>query len=238
MINIGIYTKNSQIYNLIESNINRGGLKQRLQINIIKWTSIKNATFVMEDDFYDSLIIDISSANFGLHSFLRNFIKCYPHSYIIIIFDKFESLDWILNYKIHSFIYKKNIVDELRNIFIPLLENFGQRKTDAIELISKRKYEKIYFKDILYITRRGKYAEITTLDNRVISYRSSLVNLYENLNDKMFIYIDKGCIINVTLIRKVTCKCVDLINNKKVQISREGLKRLMRLLGDKEMPKA
>lgn len=62
--------------------------------------------------------------------------------------------------------------------------------------------EKIPYKEILYIEREGKNARIIT-GNGESRVRKSLQQVYEELGAEEFIFIDRGCIVNLIHIMQI-----------------------------------
>lgn len=105
--------------------------------------------------------------------------------------------------------------------------------TDAVKLIeleegkvyiirTNSRLEKIPYKEILYIERDGKNASITTKDG-ISKVRRSLQQVYEELASEEFIYIDRGCIVNIIQIMQVKDGMVVLKNGSSLPVSRSHL---------------
>lgn len=105
--------------------------------------------------------------------------------------------------------------------------------TDALKLIAieegrvytictNSRLEKIPYKDILYIERDGKYASITSVGG-VSRVRKSLQQVYEELGAEEFLYIDRGCIVNMLHMMQVKDGQAVLKNGVSLAISRAHL---------------
>ena len=99
-----------------------------------------------------------------------------------------------------------------------------------IELESGQEYtiqtnnrmERIRYKDIIYIQRDGKNAGIVAL-NGTSKVRKSLQQVYEEINAPEFIFIERGCIVNIIHIIKIDESMVFLKNGVTLPISRSHL---------------
>lgn len=230
-MNIGVYTKDSRLLTSIKQIIGMIIEQNSTHIKLFDWNKTRNALFVIEDLYCDGLIVDVTNNNQEyLYELITKFSSQNPNKNIIVIFDKLDDINWILKYKIFSYINHKSIKIELKNTLKIFLKDLTYKNERALELVSKRKYEKIFYNEILYITRDGKNIKIHTIDNRCITFRMSLVKAYESLSEGMFRYIDKGCIINTSFIISADSNEVRLFNGLKLPISREGLKRIMDLV--------
>lgn len=82
--------------------------------------------------------------------------------------------------------------------------------------------EKIPFKEILLIERDGKSAGIPTAGG-VAKVRKSLQQVREELAAEEFIFIDRGCIVNLIHIMQIRDGMAVLKNEKALPISRSNL---------------
>ena len=104
---------------------------------------------------------------------------------------------------------------------------------DAVQLIlledgksytiqTNSRFEKIPYREIYYIVRDGKNASITAAGG-VSKVRKSLQQIYEELGAEEFIYIDRGCIVNLIHIMQIKEGMAVLKNGTALPISRSHL---------------
>lgn len=105
--------------------------------------------------------------------------------------------------------------------------------TDALRLIlledgkaytiqTNSRLEKIPCRDIFYIMRDGKNAAFTTAGG-VSKVRKSLQQVYAELGAEEFIFIDRGCIVNLIHIMRVHNSSVILRDGTSLPVSRSHL---------------
>ena len=82
--------------------------------------------------------------------------------------------------------------------------------------------EKIPHKDIFYICRDGKNADIVSAGG-TSKVRKSLQQVFEEINTPEFIYIDRGYIVNIIQIMKIKDGMAVLKNGEHLPISRSHL---------------
>ena len=85
--------------------------------------------------------------------------------------------------------------------------------------------EKIPYKEIYYIERDGKNAVITAVGG-ISKVRKSLQQVYEELDMEEFIYIDRGCIVNIIHIMQIKDGTAVLKNGTALFISRSHLQEV------------
>ena len=82
--------------------------------------------------------------------------------------------------------------------------------------------ERIPYKSIYYIERDGKNAAIVTAAG-VSKVRRTLAQIHEELDAEEFIYIDRGCIVNLTHIAQVKGNTAVLKDGSVLPVSRSHL---------------
>ena len=108
--------------------------------------------------------------------------------------------------------------------------------TDAAKLIeleagqeytiqTASRMEKIPYKDIFYIQRDGKNASIISSVG-IAKVRKSLQQVFDELNTPEFIFVDRGCIVNIIYIMKISDGMVVLKNGEQLPISRSHLQEV------------
>ena len=112
-------------------------------------------------------------------------------------------------------------------------EKLPQAVTDAIRLLSLEggkiytiqsgsRMEKIPYKDILYIRRDGKNAEIFYREENT-KVRKSLGQVFEELGSEDFMFTDRGCIVNIIHVIQIRDGEAVLDNGVHIPVSRSHL---------------
>jgi len=83
--------------------------------------------------------------------------------------------------------------------------------------------EKIPYRDIFYIQRDGGKNSAIHSNVGASKVRKSLQQVYEELAAPEFIFIDRGCIVNIIQIMKVADGMASLKNGETLPISRSHL---------------
>ena len=108
--------------------------------------------------------------------------------------------------------------------------------TDAAKLIeleagqeyiiqTANRMEKIPYRDIFYIQRDGKNACIVS-STGISKVRKSLQQVYQELNAPEFLFTDRGCIVNIIHIMKISGSTVILKNREQLPVSRSHLQEV------------
>ena len=181
---------------------------------------------IVEDGFhFDLILLDIEMPGRTGMELARELRPSLPHVKIIFITSHVEYA--IDAYELSVFRYvPKN--DEGKRLFSAL--------TDAILLLmledgkvytiqTSSRLEKIPYREIYFIERDGKNVSITW-ENGVSRVRASLQQVYEELASEEFLFIDRGCIVNLIHVMQVKNGMVFLENGVSLPVSRSHLQQV------------
>ena len=178
---------------------------------------------VSEDQFYyDLILLDIEMPGCtGME--LAGKLKPYlPNVKIIFITSHIEYAIDAFELSVFRYVPKQE-----RDKRLPLAV------TDAIRLLSleggkvytiqtNSRLEKLPYKEIMYIQREGKNAEIFS-ESGSTKVRKSLQQVYDELAAEEFIFTDRGCIVNILHVMQVKDGEAVMKNGELLPISRSHL---------------
>lgn len=101
---------------------------------------------------------------------------------------------------------------------IPMLEK-KKREKGAYIIERYNDKEKIYYRNIYYCQKEGKYVAIIHKDGKS-QVRRSMKELFEEIQLKDFVMIDKSCMVNMEKVSWVKNYQVYIINGDKLPVSR------------------
>lgn len=178
---------------------------------------------IAEEKFhYDLVLLDIEMPGITGMELAGRIKPFLPDVKIIFITSHIEFAIDAFELSVFRYVPKDN-----RKVKLP------QAVTDAVKLLSLEggkvytiasgsRLEKIPYKDILYITREGKNAEIFT-EGDSAKVRKSLGAVYDELASEEFIFTDRGCIVNIIHVMQVKDGEAILKNGLRLPISRSHL---------------
>lgn len=181
---------------------------------------------ITEDGFFfDLILLDIEmpeSTGMEIAARIKPFL---PEVKIIFITSHIEYAIDAFELSIFRYVPKNDITTRLFPAIrdaVRLIELEGG-KTYTIQTNSR--LEKIPCKDIYYIERDGKNACITAAHG-LFKVRRSLGQVFEELGAEEFIYIDRGCIVNLIHIMQIKGGMAVLKNGTPLPISRSHLQEV------------
>ncbi len=181
---------------------------------------------IVEDHFFfDLILLDIEMpGNTGME--LAKKVKPYlPNVKIIFITSHIEYAIDAFELSIFRYVPKDDMEKRLPAAIQDVVKLMELEDGKAYTIKTNSRLEKISYKEIFYIERDGKNASIIAAGG-VSKVRKSLQQVYEELGEEEFIYIDRGCIVNIIHIMQVKDGMAILKNGKSLPISRSHLQQV------------
>lgn len=178
---------------------------------------------IVEDGFhFDLILLDIEMPGKTGMELAKELRPALPNVKIIFITSHVEYAIDAYELSIFRYVPKndegKRLTQALEDAIRLLMIEDG--KVYTIQTSSR--LEKIPYRAIYYIERDGKNASITW-ENGASKVRGSLQQIYEELASEEFIFIDRGCIVNLIHVMQVKNSMVFLENGVFLPVSRSHL---------------
>ena len=188
------------------------------------YTRGRNLLWDITEDgfFFDLILLDIEMPDITGMELPRRIREFLPNIRIIFVTSHTEYAIDAFELSIFRYVPKDDLEKRL-----------SAAVTDAarlIELEARKEYviqtssrlEKIPYRDIYYIQRDGKNACLVTAAGTA-RVRKSLQQVYDELGAPEFLYIDRGCIVNLIHVRKISGGMAVLKNGDQLPVSRSHL---------------
>ena len=175
--------------------------------------------------FFDLILLDIEMPGSTGMEIAEKIKPCLPNVKIIFITSHIEYAIDAFELSIFRYVPKTDIDKRLPAAIwdAAKLIELEDGKTYTIQTNSR--LEKIPYREIYYIERDGKNASITTASG-ISKVRKSLQQVYGELDAEEFIYIDRGCIVNMIHIMQIKSGMAVLKNGTALPISRSHLQEV------------
>ena len=181
---------------------------------------------VSEDHFFfDLILLDIEMpGNTGME--IAQKIKPFlPNVKIIFITSHIEYAIDAFELSIFRYVPKDDMQKRLPAAIQDAVRLIVLEDGKAYTIQTNSRFEKIPYREIYYIARDGKNASITTAGG-ISKVRKSLQQVYEELGAEEFIYIDRGCIVNMIHIMQIKDGMAVLKNGTALPVSRSHLQEV------------
>lgn len=195
--------------------------------DIHTYTQSQNLFYDITDDgcFYDLILLDIEMPMISGMDLSKQLKPYLPNVRIIFITSHIEYAIDAFELSIFRYVPKSDLQNRLKTAVtdaakLILLES-GQEYT----IQTSNHMERISYHDILYILKDGKNACIHAVST-TSKVRKSLQQVYEELNDDAFLFIDRGCIVNIIQVMKLSDGMAVIKNGEQLPIARSHLKEV------------
>ena len=195
---------------------------------ITTYTQSSNLLCDITDDnfFYDLLLLDIEMPGVtGME--LSGKIKPYlPNAKIIFITSHIEYAIDAYELSIFRYVPKNDLCNRLASAVVDAAKLIELEAGREFIIQSAGRMEKIPYKDIFYIKRDSGKNSMICSRLGTSKVRKSLQQIFEELQTPEFIYIDRGYIVNIIQIMKISGSMAYLKNGEILQISRSHLQEV------------
>lgn len=178
---------------------------------------------ILEDDFfYDLILLDIEMPNISGMDIVQSIKPRLPNVRVIFITSHIKYAIDSFELSIFRYVPKDDLEKRLTYAVSDALKLIMLENHKNYLVVTANRMEKVSFQDILYIQRDGKNSAITTFHG-VIKVRKSLQNVLEELDAEEFIFIERGCIVNLIQVTQIKNSMIYLKNQIELPISRSHL---------------
>lgn len=191
---------------------------------ITTYTNSDNLLYDVEEDqkYYDLLLLDIEMPGFSGMEVAKKIKPFLPNAKVIFITSHIEFAIDAFELFVFRYVPKQEMEQRLPVAVSDAIRLLALEEGKTYTIQTSSRLEKIPYKDILYITREGKNAEITATSG-ISKVRKSLQQVFDEMNAEEFIFIDRGCIVNMIHVMRIKDGCAELKNGETLPISRSHL---------------
>ncbi|MDE6129321.1 MAG: LytTR family DNA-binding domain-containing protein, partial [Lachnospiraceae bacterium] len=165
---------------------------------IADYTDSSNLLYDITEDklFFDLILLDIEMPNSSGMELAEKIKPYLPNVKIIFITSHIEYAIDAFELEIFRYVPKDDTGRRLPAAIRDALKLILLQDGKAYTIRTNSRLEKIPYNEIYYIERDGKNACINAAGG-ISKVRKSLQQVYEELEAEEFIYIDRGCIVNM-----------------------------------------
>ena len=200
---------------------------------ITTYTQSQNLLYDITDDafFYDLILLDIEMPGISGMEIPQQIKGYLPNVRIIFVTSHTEYAIDAFELSIFRYVPKNNLEVKLTAAVIDAAKLIELEAGQEYTIQTANRMEKIPYKDIFYIQRDGKNASIVSSVG-TSKVRKSLQQVFEELNTPEFIFIDRGYIVNVIQIMKISDSTAILKNGEQLPISRSHLQEVKQKINE------
>lgn len=224
MIRIAICDDEERAVTLHEKIVKHSLQAQGIGYEITAYTQSRNLLYDITDDgfFYDLILLDIEMPGISGMEIPQQIKGFLPNVRIIFVTSHTEYAIDAFELSIFRYVPKNNLEVKLTAAVTDAARLIELEAGQEYTIQTANRMEKIPYKDIFYIQRDGKNASIVSSAG-TSKVRKSLQQVFDELNTPEFIFIDRGYIVNIIQIMKISDGMAVLKNGEQLPISRSHL---------------
>lgn len=181
---------------------------------------------ITEDGFYfDLILLDIEMPGSTGMEIAKKIKPALPNAKIIFITSHIEYAVDAFELSVFRYVPKQDREKRLAAAIRDAVKLLAIEEGRIYTIQTSSRLEKIPYREILYIERDGKNATLVT-ESGASKVRKSLQQVCEELASEEFLYIDRGCIVNLIHVMQVKDGTAVLRNQTALPISRSHLKEV------------
>ena len=200
---------------------------------ITTYIQSRNLLYDITDDafFYDLILLDIEMPGISGMELPQQIKGFLPNVRIIFVTSHTEYAIDAFELSIFRYVSKNNLEAKLSAAVLDAARLIELEAGQEYTIQTASRMEKIPFKDIFYIQRDGKNASIVSSAG-ISKVRKSLQQVFDELNTPEFIFIDRGYIVNIIQIMKISDSAAVLKNGEQLPISRSHLQEVRQKINE------
>ena len=230
MIRIAIVDDNDQMRNIIKKYVTKA-IHETASMEIQVFSNAESFIEDLENHEYDILFSDIQMDEINGLELGKQIRKIQPDMYIVFItaYTEYAAESYVID--AYQYILKSDLECRLPVIVKRLVETIENENHQYRMIGTGASKERIYYKDIIYIykIKASKYVGyVTNSDEK--RERITIDQLSRELQGKEFVMVDRGLIVNLDHICKISGNVIYLDEDRQIKISRSKIADVKRAM--------
>lgn len=135
------------------------------------------------------------------------------------------------NFRAYQYILKDEWEHKLESTLLKVQREVHSENDPFYRITVNNKLEKVPVRDIYYASKDRKNV-VFYIRTGTTSIRKTLSEVYDELPEGQFIYVDRGCIVNLEHVMKLRNREISLPNGEAVLVSYPQLKEVKKAIND------
>lgn len=180
---------------------------------------------------FDIYLLDIELPETNGLNIAREIKRKYLEALIIYVTGYVEYAIEAFEVNAYRYIPKRMLEEKLPEAYTSLRPKLVRKAGPWYIIQTSSRMERIEQKEIYYIQKDKKYAIFTKSDGESRE-RATLDEVFQSLEERSFMRIDKGCIVNLRHIMKLENRCVKMRDGTYLSVSQPQLAVVKRRIAE------
>ena len=206
---------------------------ERSVADISAYTDSRALYFDINDGMSaDIAILDIEMPDFSGIEIVKLLKKNSPDCAVIFLTSYVKYAVESFEYDVFRYTPKNMMESKLGEYIASAIKILMKQEGQSLTVHRERSVERIPFKNILSITKEGKYSVVTDIDGHVSRIREPIKTIEDKLPSKEFVMTDRGCILNIVYVRRIERRDAVCIHDFKYPVSQSRIRVLKQAMLD------
>ena len=208
--------------------------KQQVFSMINTFTSSERLLYELEEGtIFDLFLLDIEMPGISGMELAARIHEKLPEALIIFVTAHYKYAIDAYELNIFRYIPKNQIKERLLHAVTDAVLILENQNMDFYLISNQNRIERIPLKNVVYIIRDGKNAAFYLEgSNEVFRVRKTLAKVYEGLNPQEFVFIDRGCIVNLKHIAGIANASCTMTDGTMLAVAQSRSAELKKMLND------
>lgn len=182
---------------------------------------------------YDILYLDIQMTGMNGMELGKKVREADSDIYIIFITSYAEYAAQSYLIEAYQYILKQDLSYRLPIITRRVLNMIKKEKTEYRMIATTGDMKKVYYKNIIYISKEksAKYVQYIT-DEGELRERMTLEQIYDELKSKLFLMVERGYIVNLKRVSRLSGNTIFLDNGVQIEVGRRRLPEVRKKISE------
>jgi len=227
MIYIAICEDEKKTLEELEDKVNKFLEKNMIMAEVEVYSQSRMLLYdIQEGKHYDLILSDIEMPSIDGMMLAEQIKKQLSEVLIIFITSHLKYAIDAFELSIFRYVPKDSISTRLPGALRDAIKTINLQKDEFYVIETLSRFEKIPYKNIVYIQRQGKNSIFYLTDDTSTRIRKSLAQLYDELDQEDFAYIDRGTIVNLAHILMIADGEVKMSNGEYLYSSQTKIEEI------------
>lgn len=174
---------------------------------------------IEEGKHFELILSDIEMPELSGMELVKRLKEYLPDSIVIFVTSHLQYSVDSFELSVFRYILKHTLEEKLPKALSDAVRLLEYQSDKSYVIQTRDRVEKILYNRILYAKREGKNTLFTLMNQAETRVRKSLSQVYQELDTEDFVFIDRGCIVNLSYVVSLKNGIVEMKDGNRLYVS-------------------